>query len=118
MRASSGADLQATGREVRCHRRTKLTALTPTEGEAESTIAGRVRDRFFDPWRAPRTEKAKGLVADVIRQLEAYERHRRPRRRQRKQQDQAVFEETVAAIICDLVHAVNGGANSGQRAAQ
>ncbi|MBM6592390.1 hypothetical protein [Microvirga pudoricolor] len=62
-------------------------------------------DRFFEPWRAPRTPKAKALVADVTRQVESYERHRKPRDRQRKQRDQLVFEATIAAIVCDLAHA-------------
>jgi hypothetical protein len=52
-------------------------------------------------------------VADVTRELENYERHRKPRERRRKPQDQAVFEEMVSAIVCDLAHAHLSGVEGG-----
>src|SRR3954452_19685168 len=70
------------------------------------------RDRFFDPWRAPRSPNAKALVADVTRELENYECHRKPRGRRRPQY-QAVFEETVSAIVCDLAHPHLSGVEGG-----
>jgi hypothetical protein len=63
------------------------------------------QDQFFEPWRAPRSLKAKALVADMIRQVESYERHRKRRERGRTQKAQAVFETTIAAIICNLAYA-------------
>ncbi len=62
------------------------------------------RDRPFNPYRCPRSEKAKAIVADVTNQLQNYEKHRRPRKRARKPTDQAIFEETVSAVVCDLIH--------------
>src|SRR5688500_12468197 len=60
-------------------------------------------DRFFEPWRAPRTDKAKALVADVIRQVESYEGLRKRRDRARTRSAQTVT--TIAAVVCDLAHA-------------
>ncbi|WP_048707819.1 hypothetical protein [Microvirga massiliensis] len=77
----------------------------PTDAPNDNAPIKLEQDQFFDPWRAPRTPKARTLVADVTRQVESYERHRRPRDRQRKQKDQAVFEATIAAIVCNLAHA-------------
>jgi hypothetical protein len=71
------------------------------------------QDRFFEPWRVPRTPSAQALVADVSRQVEAYERHGKLRTRKRRPEDQAIFEETVAAIICDLTYAYLSGHEMG-----
>jgi hypothetical protein len=76
--------------------------------EIDAGDAGPIKldqDRFFEPWRAPRTLRAKALVADVTRQVESYENRRNLRNRQRKQRDQFVFEATIAAIVCNLAHA-------------
>lgn len=61
-------------------------------------------DRPFNPFRAAKTAKAQAIVADVLRQLQNYERHRGLRQRQRKATDQQTFETTVAALVCDLLH--------------
>lgn len=61
-------------------------------------------DRPFNPFRAPKTAKAQGVVADVLGQLQSYERHKGLRQRQRKPSDQATLETTVAALVCDLMH--------------
>ena len=63
-----------------------------------------VKDRHFDGWRAPRTDKARELVADVVTNLQNYEQHREPRQRRRRATDQNTFETTVAAVVCDLVY--------------
>jgi len=44
------------------------------------------------------------LVADVIHLLQTYEAETGIRRRKRRPNDQATFEVTVAAVICDLTH--------------
>ena len=62
------------------------------------------RDRFFQPFRAPRSEGSKALVADVLNQLQNYEQHFGLRERSRKEADQKIFEEAVGAVICDVVH--------------
>ena len=64
----------------------------------------KTKDRFFDPFRSPRSAGAKKLVEDVLVQLQGYEEHFGLRKRARKKEDQAIFEETVAAIVCDLAH--------------
>lgn len=64
------------------------------------------RDRFFDPWRVPSSAEATTLVGDVLNQLQRYEQHREPRRRKRRKRDQEIFEKTVSAVICDLIHTV------------
>ncbi len=62
------------------------------------------RDRPFEAYRKPRTEKARAIVADVINQLQRYEEVNRLRRRRRRADDQKTFETTVATIVCDLSH--------------
>ncbi len=62
------------------------------------------RDRRFCPYRYPKTDPAKAVVADVLNQLQNYEQYFGLRKRARKQVDQEIFETTVAAIVCDLVH--------------
>ena len=62
------------------------------------------RDRHFNPWRMPRTEKAQAVIQDVIQQLQAYEVHQQLRQRRRRQADQEVFEATVSAIVSDLAY--------------
>lgn len=72
------------------------------------------QDRFFNPWRVPRSATAKAIVDDVIRQLKGYENHRRPRKRKRKPQDEATFDATVTAIVADLIHAeITGDGGAG-----
>lgn len=61
-------------------------------------------DRFFQPFRAPRTDAAKAVVAEVVQAVLDFEERKRPRKRARKQVDQDVFLTMVAAVICDLVH--------------
>lgn len=61
-------------------------------------------DRPFDPFRAPQTEAAKDVVADVIDQIENCERQKGLRKRARKEADQKIFEQTIAAVVCDLIH--------------
>lgn len=61
-------------------------------------------DRPFNPFRAPKSAKAQGVVADVLTQLQNYERRKGLRQRQRKPADQQTFEATVAALVCDLLH--------------
>lgn len=61
-------------------------------------------DRPFNPFRAPKTAKAHAIVADLLGQLQSYERRKGLRQRQRKPADQQTFEDTVAAVVCDLMH--------------
>ena len=60
--------------------------------------------RFFQPHRAPRSDDAKALVEDVLIQLQSFERLYKKRKRARKAIDQEIFEETVTAVICDVIH--------------
>ena len=62
------------------------------------------RDAWFDPWRRPGSSKAKEIVADVQRQMENYETHFALRKRRRRPADQEIFQESVAAVVCNLMH--------------
>ena len=63
-----------------------------------------VRDYFFQPFRAPKSDGAKQMVQEVIEKLQNYEKYFALRQRARKEQDQLIFKETVAAIVCDAAH--------------
>jgi hypothetical protein len=70
-------------------------------------IEGRVlleRDAWFDPWRRPRGTTAKAIVAEVVNELGNYERHFGLRKRRRRPDDQNTFEESVAAVVSNLMH--------------
>lgn len=62
------------------------------------------RDRPFNPYRLPRNDRVKVVVADVLNQVQNYEKHFGLRKRKRKPADQGTFEATVSAIVCDLMH--------------
>jgi hypothetical protein len=62
------------------------------------------RDRFFNPLRQAKTASAKALVADVVHQLQSYERHDKLRKRSRKKRDFEIFNRQIEAIICEAVH--------------
>ena len=62
------------------------------------------QDRHFDPYRSPRTEKAKGLIADVLNQVQNMEKHHELLKRKRKPAEQMVFEQRVTAVISDVTH--------------
>jgi hypothetical protein len=66
----------------------------------------READRFFDPWRVPRSEGAKALISKVISTVHGYEGYYSKRQRRRRAKDQATVDLTVSAVICDLMHAV------------
>lgn len=65
---------------------------------------GEPRDRPFNPFRVPRTEKSIALVAEVLNELTHYEEHFGLRKRARRAVDQDTFERIVAALIADLSH--------------
>ncbi|SNS29543.1 hypothetical protein SAMN04488503_0185 [Humidesulfovibrio mexicanus] len=66
------------------------------------------KDAWFDEFRAPHTDAARELVAEVICQIEEYEKKKRLRMRKRKDTpkapDKTTFETTVAAIVSDLCY--------------
>ena len=62
------------------------------------------RDRPFNPFRAPKSDKVKKVIAEFVRYIQNYERHYGLRRRKRKARDQETFEAIVSAVICDVVH--------------
>jgi hypothetical protein len=61
-------------------------------------------DRPFNPFRISKTAKAQAIVADVLGQVQCFERRKGLRQRQRKSADQATFEAAVTALVCDLMH--------------
>ena len=62
------------------------------------------QDRPFDPFRSPKSDKAIEVVGDITNQISNYEKHFKLRKRARKATDQAIFEETLSAVVCDLIH--------------
>lgn len=73
--------------------------------QVEADGAGHpTKDRPLDPFRVPKTDAARTVVAEVTRQLQALEQHHGLRKRARRPADQARFEGAVAAIVCDLIH--------------
>jgi len=82
-----------------------MDGLQDTAGSTKGQETKRYRkDRFLNPFRAPRSTGAKEMVDEVLSQLQNYEDHFNLRKRKRKDEDQAIFEEAVAAIVCDLAH--------------
>jgi hypothetical protein len=59
-------------------------------------------DRFFDPWRVPRSAGAKALIGKIIGNVQVYEEYYKKRRRK----DQETHVATISAVMCDLIHAV------------
>lgn len=72
-----------------------------TEAADESD---QLRDRHFNPWRIPRTEKARAAIQDVVHQLQSFERLYKHRKRKRRAVDLEAFEATVSAIASDLMY--------------
>jgi len=62
------------------------------------------KDRPLDLHRTTHSDKAEAMVGDVLNQLQKYEKYFTLRKRKRKQKDQANFEATVEAVVCDLAH--------------
>lgn len=62
------------------------------------------KDRRFQSFRVPRSDAARALVADIINQIQNYERHFGLRKRARREADQEIFEATIAAVVCDAIH--------------
>ncbi len=74
-----------------------MNAMTPTPTPTSL-------DRPFQPHRDARSKKAKELIRGIIREFGEVERNQNLRKRTRKAADQSIFEETVTAIISDVVH--------------
>jgi len=69
------------------------------------------RDHFFNPLRQAKTASAKALVADVVHQLQSYQRHDKLRKRSRKKRDLEIFNRQIEAIICEAIHRHLAGAD-------
>jgi len=59
-------------------------------------------DPRFEPSRVPHTRAAQELVAEVIKQVESYEKRMGTRVRARRSKDQITFEQMITAVISDL----------------
>lgn len=62
------------------------------------------RDRPFNPYRFAASENSKGIVREAIGLLSTYEDRFGLRRNKRRPRDQETFEQTVEAILSDLIH--------------
>lgn len=78
--------------------------LLSVEAATEEEVVGG-EDRRFDPHKKAVSPEAKALVGYVTSLILEADR----RSRKRKQADQAVFEATVSALVCDLVSTVHAG---------
>ena len=58
--------------------------------------------RAFNPFLRAGTDKMKDLIGEVQKQVEGYEHFYKLRKRARRAVDQATFERTLEAIVCDL----------------
>ena len=58
--------------------------------------------RAFNPFLRAASSKMKALIVEVQKQVEGYEHFHNLRKRARRAVDQATFERTLEAIICDL----------------
>ena len=70
----------------------------------DDEIAEPPRDPFFNPFRVPKGDNVRPIIADVLREVQNYEKHFAARKRVRKPADQARFERIVSGVICDLIH--------------
>lgn len=75
---------------------------TDLEGTEEST--DELQDIRFNPWRIPKTDKAKALVNEAINQVQNYETYYKLRTRKRKQDDQERFKAAVSALVCNAAY--------------
>ncbi len=62
------------------------------------------KDRFFNPWRMAAGENLLAVVKEAQVMITTYESHYKLRVRARKPTDQKVFEETVEAVICEMMY--------------
>ena len=58
--------------------------------------------RAFNPFLRAKTDKSMALIAEVQTQMNGYEAFHQTRKRARRPADQATYERTVEAILCDL----------------
>jgi hypothetical protein len=71
------------------------------------------RDTWLNPNRVAKTARARTLVAEVLHQVQNYEKFKKLRQRARKQADQELFEATITAVIADLIHFHLAGRSGG-----
>jgi len=62
------------------------------------------KDRPFDPFRTAKADCLRSMVEDVTNQIQDYEDYFDVRKRSRKAADQAIFEQTIEAVICDVAY--------------
>ena len=63
-----------------------------------------LRDRPFDGWRCPGSDRARSLITEITTALLEHETAGGLRQRKRRADDLRTFEATVSAIVCDLIH--------------
>lgn len=60
-------------------------------------------NRPFNPHLCAGSEGMRDTLQEVLKQLDGYEHFYKLRKRKRREVDQATFERTVDALVCDLV---------------
>ena len=58
--------------------------------------------RAFNPFLCARTDNLKALITEVQVQMSGYEAYYETRKRARRPADQATYDRTIEAILCDL----------------
>ena len=70
-------------------------------------------DSPFNPWRVAAGNELMQLVAQACKDVEAYEERHATRKRKRKVKDQKTFDDTVSALLCDVIHHQLSGSDAG-----
>jgi len=69
-----------------------------------TTAPTATRDRHFEPSRCAKSNQAKAMVADILKQVQNYEKHAKLRQRTRKAKDQLTFERQIESLVCDMAY--------------
>lgn len=69
-------------------------------GLIKGNAKAKTKDAHFNPYRVPRTDPARAIVAEVLKRLCAAD----TRKRARRPADQAAFLACVTALTCDTTH--------------
>jgi hypothetical protein len=72
--------------------------------QAAAAAVSRPHDRLLNPYRFPASERAQDLLTHITRQVDDQMWLLKPRQRQRRPADEATFQVTVRAVVCDLLH--------------
>ncbi|MCG5538361.1 hypothetical protein, partial [Halorhodospira sp. 9622] len=67
-------------------------------------VADQPKDRWFNPYRVARSERAKALMSEIAAECENHERRTGLRTRKRRPRDQEIFQQVITALVANLVY--------------